>query len=184
MSRSVAQVIREAPFDLYGVEGFTGPVWVRSWERGDSGAADMISLGHGLPPYLNPSRGPDSLTAVVVRRKRTSIDINDTLLEMLVVFAFAGAADQFAAWRTEALERLAVTGWRNVSMPVSGRPTSFALVELGAHWAALTVQADTWLYVASGVIAWPEVRLAVVQDRQQYIEGSALYASDLELHQI
>jgi hypothetical protein len=103
---------------------------------------------------------------------------------MLVVFAFSGAADQLAGWRTEALERLALTGWRNVSISVSGRPTAFALVELGAHWAALTVQADTWLYVASGVIAWPEVRLAVVQDPQQYIEGSALYASDLELHQI
>jgi hypothetical protein len=52
-------------------------------------------------------------------------DIDDTLLEMLVVFAFSGAADQFAGWRTEALERLALTGWRNVSISVSGRPTAF-----------------------------------------------------------
>jgi hypothetical protein len=184
MSRSVAQVIREAPFDLYGIEGFTGPMWVRSWQPDENGAADMISLGHGLPPHLHPSRGPDSLTDVIVRRRRASIDINDTLLEMLVVFAFSGAADQFAAWRTEALKRMAVNGWRTVSISVSGSPTSFALVELGAHWAALTVQTDRWLYAASGVIAWPEMRLAVVQDRQQYIEGSAAYASDLELHQV
>jgi hypothetical protein len=129
---------------------------------------------------LHPSRGPDSLTDVSVRRRRASLDINDTLLEMLVVFAFTGAADQFGAWRTEALERVAATGWRTVSISVSGRPTSFALVELGAHWAALTEQADTWLYVASRVNPWPEMRLAVVQDRQQYIEGSAHYASGLE----
>jgi hypothetical protein len=180
MSRSVAQMIREAPFDLYGVEDFTGPRWIRSWEVGDGGAADMISLGHGLPPYLHPSRGPDSLTDVVVRRKHASIDIEDTLLEMLVVFAFSGAADQFVAWRMEALERLAVTGWRDVSISVSGRSTSFALIELDVHWAALTVQADWWLYVASRVIAWPDLRLAVVQNRDQYIEGSALYASGLE----
>jgi hypothetical protein len=177
-------MIREAPFDLYGVEGFTGPMWVRSWEVGDSGAADMISLAHGLPPHLHPSRGPDSLTDVIVRRKDASIDIHDTLLEMLVVFAFSGAAGEFPAWRTDALERLAITGWRNASISVGGRPTSFALLELGAHWAALTVHADTWLSVASGVIAWPEMRLAVVQDRQQYIEGCALNASDLELRQI
>jgi hypothetical protein len=180
MSRSVAQMIREAPFDLYGVEDFTGARWVRSWEVGASGVPDMISLGHGLPSYLHPSRGPDSLTDVVVRRKHESIDIEDTLLEMLVGFAFSGAADQFLAWRTEALERLAVTGWRDVSISVSGRPTPFALVELGAHWAAVTVQADQWLYAASRVFAWPELRLAAVQDRQQYIEGSALYSSDLE----
>jgi hypothetical protein len=30
------------------------------------------------------------------------------------------------------------------------------------------------------VIAWPDLRLAVVQNRDQYIEGSALYASGLE----
>ncbi len=180
MSRSVAQMIREAPFDLYGVEGFTGPTWVRSWQVGDGGAADMISLGHGLPPHLHPSRGPDSLTDVIVRRQQLSIDINDTLLEMLVVFAFRGAADEYAAWRMEGLERLAVTGWRDVSIPVTGRPTSFALIELDAHWAALTMDSDRWLYALSGVMAWPDVRLDVVQDRQQYIEGSALYASDLE----
>ena len=93
----------------------------------------MISLDTGLPPHLHPSRGPDSLTDVVVRRKHEGVDIDDTLLEMLVVFAFSGAADEFASWRTEALERLAVTGWRDVSISVSGRPTSFALLELGAH---------------------------------------------------
>jgi hypothetical protein len=184
MAGSVAQMIREAPFDLYGVEGFTGPRWIRSWQVGEHGAADMISLGHGLPPYLNPPGRPDSVTDVIVRRKRASIDITDTLLEMLVVFAFGGAADEFAAWRTDALKRLAVTGWRDVSISVTGCPTSFALVELGAHWAALATQADRWLYALSGVIEWPELRLDVVQDRQQYIEGSALYASDLELHQI
>jgi hypothetical protein len=180
MTGSVAQMIREAPFDLYGLEGFTGPTWVRSWQVGEHGAADMISLGHGLPPHLNPSRGPDSLIDVIVRRKCPSIDINDTLLETLVVFAFSGAADQYAAWRTDALKRMAVTGWRDVAISVVGRPTSFALVELGAHWAALTTQADTWLYVLSGVMLWPEVRLDVVQNTQQYIEGSALYASGLE----
>ena len=168
-------MIREAPFDLYGVVGFTGPVWVRSWEVGSGGAADMIALAHGMPPYPNAS-----VTDVSVRRKSASIDINDTLLEMLVVFAFSGAADEFAAWRTEALERLAVTGWRDVAISVSGRSTSFALLELDACWAALTVLADSWLYVASGVVAWPELRLDVVQDRQQYIEGSALQGYDLE----
>jgi hypothetical protein len=173
-------LIREAPFDLYGLEGFTGPRWIRSWEINKDGSADMISLAHGVPPYSNPPGQPDSRTDVIVRRKVASIDINDTLFEMLTVNAFCGDAEQFPAWRSEALQRLAVTGWRDVSISVTGRPASFSLVELGAHWAALTVQAANWLYVASGVIPWPEVRLAVVQDRQQYIEGSALYASDLE----
>jgi hypothetical protein len=180
MSGSVAQMIREAPFDLYGLEGFTGPRWIRSWEIGEHGAADMISLAHGLPPYSNPSGQPESRTDVMVRQKRAAIDINDTLLEMLTVFAFGGAADQFDAWRTDALEKLAVTGWRDVSISVAGRPTSFALLELGAHWAALTTLDDRWLYALSGVMAWRELRLDVVQDRQQYIEGSALYTSDLE----
>ena len=180
MSRSVARMIREAPFDLYGVEGFAGARWVRSWEVGEDGVADMISLAHGLPPYSIPPGHPESRTDVIVRRKRASIDINDTLLEMLVGVAFSDAADQFVAWREGALERLVATGWRDVSISVAGRPTSFALIELDAHWAALTVQADSWLYVASGVIAWPKLRLDIVQDRQEYIEGSALYVSDLE----
>lgn len=173
-------MVREAPFDLYEVEGFAGPRWIRSWQLGESGAAEAISLGHGLPPQLHPSRGPDSLTDVIVRRKRASIDISDTVLEGLVVFAFTGAADEYRAWRTDALERLAGTGWHDVSISVAGRPTSFALIELGMQWAALTTQADTWLYVLSRAIAWPDVRLDVVQDRQQYIEGSALLGSDLE----
>lgn len=180
VSRSVAQMIREAPFDLYGLEGFTGARWIRSWEVGKDGAADMISLGHGLPPYSNPPGQADSLTDVSVRRKRASIDIDDTLLEMLTVSAFSGVADQFPGWRSQALARLAVNGWRDVSISVAGRPTSFALIELDAHWAALSVQPDLWLYALSGVMAWAELRLDVVQDRQQYIEGSALYASDLE----
>jgi hypothetical protein len=180
MAGSVAQSIREAPFDLYGLKGFTGPRWIRSWEINQDGSADMISLAHGVPPYSNPPGRPESRTDVIVRRKVASIDINDTVLEMLTVNAFCGDADQFPAWRSEALARLAVTGWRDVSISVAGRPASFSLVELGAHWAAMTVQAASWLCVASGVIPWPEVRLAVVQDRQRYIEGSALYASDLE----
>lgn len=184
MGQSVAQMIREAPFDLYGLEAFTGAKWIRSWQIGKDGAADMISLAHGVPPFSNPPGRPDSRTDVGVRRKLGSIDINDTLLEMLTVSAFNGAADGFAACRLEALERLAVTGWGDVSISVAGRPTSFALAELGAHWAALTARADEWLYVVSGVMAWPEVRLEIVQDRQQYIEGSALYTSDLELRPI